>query len=321
VPGEKKSHKAARFSGGRPWGATKDPDEIRRDFERWPDANVGVVCGEISGIFAVDVDTVDGHDKDGFASLALLEATHGKLPATAQAESPSGSVHYYFRHPGFRVKNSESEVAPGIDIRGDGGMVIAPPSVKGAGSYTWRNALPIADAPQWLLDLVKAKTAECSTITGAVPDAVGGVSHDGTRYEELCWWIAQKVERWTNGTESLGNDEWLSHGKRIKLSFPGGDGLAAFLAMGWADQHEAIKRRWSDPKDFKTEGENLQTLPALLKHDVVWMFRHVFGCPRPPECPVSYPIPAEILEQHKREREQYATALLGPLPEHPQLPI
>ena len=125
VPGEKKSHKAARFSGGRPWGATKDPDEIRRDFERWPDANVGVVCGEISGIFAVDVDTVDGHDKDGFASLALLEATHGKLPATAQAESPSGSVHYYFRHPGFRVKNSESEVAPGIDIRGDGGMVIA----------------------------------------------------------------------------------------------------------------------------------------------------------------------------------------------------
>jgi hypothetical protein len=156
-PGTKKSHKSAEYSDGRPWGTTRDLDEIRRDFEQWPDANVGIVCGEISGIFVVEADTLAGHGKDGFAALAAMEAKHGPLPATLQAESPSGSVHFYFRYPGFHVKTSASEIAPGIDVRGDGGMVIAPPSVKpGSGAYKWRSILPIADAPAWLLDMVKA---------------------------------------------------------------------------------------------------------------------------------------------------------------------
>src|SRR5277367_2433386 len=67
-PGKKKSYKSALYSGGRNWGATRDPDEIRGDFERWPDANIGIVCGEESGIFVVEADTLDGHDVDGIAS-------------------------------------------------------------------------------------------------------------------------------------------------------------------------------------------------------------------------------------------------------------
>jgi hypothetical protein len=154
--GQKKSEKSAEHSNGRKWGQTTDADEIRRDFKRWPRANVGVVCGEVSGLFVVEIDTKAGHDVDGAASLAELEERYGPLPATLQAESPSGSVHYYFRHPGFKVKNSASEIGPGIDVRGDGGMVIAPPSVKpGKGVYKWRNDLPVADAPQWLLDRLK----------------------------------------------------------------------------------------------------------------------------------------------------------------------
>src|SRR5262249_52713099 len=65
------------------------------------------------------------------------------------------------RHPGaeIKIKNSVSEIAPGVDIRGDGGMVIAPPSVKpGAGVYRWLNLLPVADAPAWLLARVTADT-------------------------------------------------------------------------------------------------------------------------------------------------------------------
>jgi len=156
-PGTKKSHKSAEHSGGRPWGATTDVDELRRDFKKWPDANVGVVTGAVSGIFVVETDTKEGHDVDGTASLAALEAANGTLPATLQAISPSGSVHYYFKHPGFKIKNSASEVAPGVDVRGDGGMVIATPSVRpGKGVYSWRNNLPIADAPKWLLDRIEA---------------------------------------------------------------------------------------------------------------------------------------------------------------------
>lgn len=154
-PGEKKSYKSAAYSDGRPWGATKDAGEIRRDFDSWPDANIGMPTGAVNCVFVVDIDRKN--DKDGFASLAALEAEHGELPDTLQVESPSGSIHYYFRWPGFPVITKASPFAPGIDVRGDGGMVIAPPSVKpGAGAYKWRNSLAIADAPAWLLDLVRA---------------------------------------------------------------------------------------------------------------------------------------------------------------------
>jgi hypothetical protein len=175
--GTKMSHKSAEYSNGRPWGATTDADEIRRDFKQWPDANVGIVTGAVSGIFVIEADTKEGHDVEGIASLVALEAEHGELPPTLQARSPSGSVHYYFRHPGpdFKVKNSASEIlfrdgsrVRGVDVRGDGGMVIATPSVKpGKGVYSWCNDLPIADAPQWLLDLVATKIEEPSA-----PDSI-----------------------------------------------------------------------------------------------------------------------------------------------------
>jgi Primase C terminal 2 (PriCT-2)/Bifunctional DNA primase/polymerase, N-terminal len=76
------------------------------------------------------------------------------------AVSPSGSLHYYFKWPKRGVIcNSASKIAPGVDVRGGGGMVIAPPSVKeGVGHYRFLNwGAPIADAPAWLLQLVVRK--------------------------------------------------------------------------------------------------------------------------------------------------------------------
>jgi hypothetical protein len=91
------------------------------------------------------------------------------LPPTKQSQSPSGSIHFYFQHPGFYVKCSNGEIAPGIDIKGDGGMVLVPPSIKpGKGEYKWLNDLPVAEAPQWLLDLIKV-TATKSASTAQRP--------------------------------------------------------------------------------------------------------------------------------------------------------
>ena len=151
--------KSAQHSNGLRWGQTLNADEIRRDFKKWPNANVGIATGEAAGFFVVETDTADGHGDgvDGAAALAALEAVHGSLPETLEAESSSGSIHRYFKHPGFKIKNSGSGVAPGVDVRGDGGMVVAVPSVKpGKGAYRWRNKLPIAEAPQWLLDKIVA---------------------------------------------------------------------------------------------------------------------------------------------------------------------
>jgi putative DNA primase/helicase len=130
-PGKKQSCKSLKFSNGRPWGKSSDPVEIKRDWMRWPDANVCIATGKVSNFFVVEVDTPEGHDVDGKASLAALEAANSPLPDTRMAESPSGSIHRYFRWPeNGTIKNSASELGPGIDVRGEGGMVLAPPSIK-----------------------------------------------------------------------------------------------------------------------------------------------------------------------------------------------
>jgi hypothetical protein len=138
---------------------------------------------------------------------------------------------------------------------------------------------------------IKPKTV--TKITAPVPDAVDGVSHDGIRYAEVVWYCQHMAKVWTlDDRENTPDDFELA--KRIKLSFPGQDGLDAVLLLGWEDREDEIQKRWWSPNDFKTSGENLLTLRALKESN--WMFRHTIGCPMPPPSP-SIPIPAEVLRQ------------------------
>ena len=160
--GTKKSHKKAETSNGRNWGATADPDEIRRDYAKWQRANVGIPTGAENGIWVLEADTKQGHGIDGIASLQALIDKHGPLPPTLQARSPSGSLHFYFKWPINKIiRNSASEIGRGIDVRGEGGMVLAPPSVKiPVGVYSWVCNAPIAEAPRWLVDLAADDTSK-----------------------------------------------------------------------------------------------------------------------------------------------------------------
>jgi hypothetical protein len=124
--------------------------------ERWaaeyPSGNIGIATGAASGFVALDVDV----DKGGAESLAALVTEHGPLPATVQAQTGSGGAHYLFKLPeGVTVRNSASRIAPGLDIRGDGGQIVVAPSVSLKGSYRWVRGPtkhPIADAPDWLIE-------------------------------------------------------------------------------------------------------------------------------------------------------------------------
>jgi hypothetical protein len=139
-------------------GATRNPEQIRADRKKWPRANIGLRTGLVSGFFVVDVDTVEGHGVDGIANLQKLQERYKPFPATLTAISPSGSLHYYFQAPPKApIKNSESEIAGGVDIRGEGGMVLVPPSIKpnGGGEYRWLHQMPIAPAPTWLVTLAR----------------------------------------------------------------------------------------------------------------------------------------------------------------------
>ncbi len=109
------------------------PDEVNHWFRHWPDANVGIVTGRVSGLVVVDVDTRHG----GADSVAAAEAEHGPLPVTVEAATGGGGRHLYFAHPGVAVANRVA-IRPGIDLRGDGGCVVAPPSVHPSGRrYAW----------------------------------------------------------------------------------------------------------------------------------------------------------------------------------------
>jgi hypothetical protein len=176
--GTKKSYKSAAHSNGQRWGATNKPEVLKRDYLRWPNANIGIPTGAENGFFVVETDTIEGgHGADGAVNLKKLALRHGRLPETLMAISPSGSVHRYFRWPrGCTVRNSASSIAPGIDVRGEGGMVVGPPSVKPGLArpyYVWLNwGIPIARAPQWLLDLVASKKRRARKPEAAGSDVV-----------------------------------------------------------------------------------------------------------------------------------------------------
>jgi Bifunctional DNA primase/polymerase, N-terminal/Primase C terminal 1 (PriCT-1) len=139
--------------------ASKDPHTIRHWWGLCPDYNLAIAAGAASGIFVIDIDGVDAEFE-----LRRLEAEHTSLPATVEAITPRGR-HSYFRMPDTPVRNSAGKIAPGIDVRGDGGYVLAPPSIHPSGkAYAWSvdSAGTIAEAPDWLLDRIW----ECSNGNG-----------------------------------------------------------------------------------------------------------------------------------------------------------
>jgi hypothetical protein len=132
------------------WDATMDARRIKAWWNRWPYANVGVPTGERSGLLILDVDPRD----DGLESLAALERTGGPLPATAKTRTGGGGVHVFFRYPaGERVRNSTGRLGPGLDVRGEGGYVVVPPS-RTRGAYEWLDSSP-ASGPAWLLGCLR----------------------------------------------------------------------------------------------------------------------------------------------------------------------
>jgi hypothetical protein len=120
-----------------PWRAHQQRragrEQIEHWYTRWPDANVGVVTGAVSGIVVVDVDLRHG----GPDSVAQLEAVHGPLPVTVESITGGGGRHLYFAHPGGTLPNRVGLYA-GVDVRGDGGCIVVPPSIHPSGrAYAW----------------------------------------------------------------------------------------------------------------------------------------------------------------------------------------
>jgi len=108
-------------------------DDVDHWYTHMPDANLAAVTGAISGLVVVDIDPAHG----GTQSLEALEREHGAMPATVESHTGGGGRHLYFAHPGGHVGNRVG-LRPGIDVRGDGGCIILPPSIHPNGNrYAW----------------------------------------------------------------------------------------------------------------------------------------------------------------------------------------
>jgi len=136
--------------------STTDEATIDRWFSIDPSINIGIRTGAVSGIVVVDLDV----DHGGFESFADLDDRYGRHEPTVLAITGGGGLHYYFRHPGGEVRNSASSLGPGIDVRGDGGFVVAPPSIHHTGAiYQWDGeGHPAYRTPSPLPDWVQTRT-------------------------------------------------------------------------------------------------------------------------------------------------------------------
>jgi hypothetical protein len=113
--------------------------ELRSWWQRWPQASVGVVCGQVSGIVVLDCDP-----RNGAGGAALAD----RLPVTVTAESGGGGVHYYFRlSPGERLAKIPG-LLEGVDFLAEAAYCIAPPSLHRSGRpYRWRQGLALGESP------------------------------------------------------------------------------------------------------------------------------------------------------------------------------
>ena len=116
------------------YSATTNPETIRRLW-RIPDRNIGIPTGSSSGFWVLDID-----GDEGAASLDDLQCRHGALPPTREAITGGGGRHLLFKYTG-PIQNTVGRIAPGIDTRGDGGYIVAPPSIHPNGRpYCWAHA-------------------------------------------------------------------------------------------------------------------------------------------------------------------------------------
>jgi len=143
-------------------------------FERFPDRGVALATGKTSGVWVLDLD-----GEVGLASMARLQQEHGDLPKTVGSKTGRG-FHLFWKMPeDGDVRNSASQVAEKIDVRGTGGYVVLPPSPHPDGKlYEWLKGrsptdIPIVAAPEWLVGLAQGPKVE--TVTGeriTMPDVI-----------------------------------------------------------------------------------------------------------------------------------------------------
>ena len=193
-----------------PQTASNDPEAIGKLFVRHT-GNIGIACGSGSGLLVIDVDLSDGHN-----ALDKLQKELGSLPLTLSQRTGSGGSQFLFKYPqGKMIKNSAGENGNGlgknIDIRGEGGMIVCPPSTHPNGNqYYWENEQPLAELPSAWVARLTTSQAKLSSHSGsewllpknALPP---GAETEGGKQSGAFDTSISKVERVSHNSKGLSN--------------------------------------------------------------------------------------------------------------------
>ena len=211
--------------GGRGCLDATDDEEIIADWAyHLPNANIGVACGEPSGVLVIDFDPRNGSEE----TVKRFAEKKKTFPPTVEVQTWSGGTHLYYRWEP-EIKNSKSKLGPGIDVKTTGGYVVAPPSrVKhggASGQYTWvRSPLgaELPRLPRWAVDVLKPKPEPI--IPGQKISGSGdlgalfryiSVAPKGERNNVLHWAACRAAEK--GATDSGTRDELIASAQRVGL--------------------------------------------------------------------------------------------------------
>lgn len=238
--------------------ATTDLVQIRRWWRKWPDAMPAIPTGEASGLAVLDLDRKDG--KDGAATITALGFDPDTL-SPVMVETPSGGAHLIFRHA-HGLRSSAGQIGPGVDVRAEGGFVVAAGAVNDKGAYRLLFGSLKGDLPPWPEGITAPsrppREAGQWKTTGlpfqVVKAALFTLPNDGDDFANRDQWlrIGMAMHAESEGSEEgqVAWDEWSSQWSGYDAtateaawkSFRAGGGVT-----GWAIIHEAERFGWSDP--------------------------------------------------------------------------
>lgn len=136
--------------------ASADPRIVAGRAARHPNANIAIATGQASGLLVIDIDPRNG----GHETLHRLQRGGKRFPPTVEALSCQCGRHLYYAYTAPAFKLTKNTLGPGIDVKADGGYIVAPPSVwsKNGRAYRWLrspHATALVPVPAWIIDALR----------------------------------------------------------------------------------------------------------------------------------------------------------------------
>jgi archaellum biogenesis ATPase FlaH len=202
--------------------ATSDPATIRTWFEgQFKDCGLGIATGEFRNRYLVVIDIDDRPEFSGSDTLKDLEQLHGELPDTVEVITGSGGRHIYFLTDAPIRNEASGKLGQGIDVRGIGGQVLAPPTIHPNGkTYEWVEGktianTPPADMPLWMVLILTEKHTDDIPMTYESTTNILTEEGPASRYcAATTWPELLRTDGWTQAhTDRTGETHWVRPGK------------------------------------------------------------------------------------------------------------